>query len=91
MFIMPFLPLDNHINVYLPIASSVVPFRSLQQQRMSLGSSGIPHAGTESFALNNSHVFSKSTTWHGINDLSHKLKQELDRSIAKHLEKGNCL
>ena len=25
---------------------------------------------------------------HGVNDLSERLKQDLDRSIAKHLEKG---
>ena len=25
---------------------------------------------------------------HGVNDLSHRWRQELDRSIAKHMEKG---
>lgn len=36
----------------------------------------------------NAWTLGKKTSDHGVNDLSFKIRQELDRSIAKHLEKG---
>ena len=41
--------------------------------------------------LNNGLSLSKLSPGHGINDLSYRMKQELDRSISKHLEKGGCM
>ena len=50
------------------------------------GSGGLPL--DSSYTYNNAWTLGKSTTDHGINDLTHKIRQELDKSIARHLEKG---
>ena len=65
---------------------------SIDHQRMSLAMP--PPSLPLSQHLNNTQFggtytpLTKSMLGHGVNDLSEKLRQDLDRSINRHLEKG---